>query len=157
MRTPARVAGHPVHPILVTFPIALWVFSFVCDLVFLATKATMWNTTAYLALGGGIVGGTCAAVPGLVDGLFLRKTPIFRTVLTHMALNSCALLIFMMSFLSRAVQAPFSWSLALSTTGLLPLALGGWVGGKLVFVQGVGVEPRDKQADSPERSLQRSA
>jgi uncharacterized membrane protein len=114
----------------------------------------MWNVSAYLALGGGIVGAICAAVPGLVDGVFLRKTQTFRTVLTHMALNVCALLTFVMSFLSRSIQAPFSWSLALSAIGLLPLAIGGWMGGKLVFVQGVGVEP---PADHRKESLQRTA
>ena len=71
MRTPARIARHPIHPMLVTVPIGLWVFSFLCDLVFVFTKSREWSTTAYFALGGGVIGGTIAAVPGLVDGLFL--------------------------------------------------------------------------------------
>jgi uncharacterized membrane protein len=146
VRTPARVAHHPVHPMLVGIPIGLWVFSFACDLVFLVTKAPAWNVTACYALGGGIVGAAAAAFPGLMDGLYLRKSPIFRTVLLHVALNLFALLMFAMSFLSRLIQTPFSWSLALSVLGLLPLAFGGWLGGELVFVHGVGVEPQaDRQ------------
>ena len=164
MRTPARVAGHPIHPMLVAFPIGLWVFSFVCDLIFLAARALAWNTTAYFALFGGIVGAVSAAVPGLVDGLFLRKSPIFRTVLTHMALNLLALMMFVLSFLSRSIEAPFSWSLTLSAIGLVSLAIGGWFGGELVFVHGLGVEPPAEhrypiqaQSEPPPRSLRRSS
>ena len=141
MRTPARVAGHPIHPMLVAFPIGLWVFSFVCDLIFLAARAPAWKAAAYFALGGGIVGAVSAAVPGLVDGLFLRKSPIFRTVLTHMVVNLLALMMFVVSLLSRSIEAPFSWSLTLSAIGLVALAIGGWFGGELVFVHGLGVEP----------------
>lgn len=140
MRTPARIARHPIHPMLVTVPIGLWVFSFICDLVF--TKTPVWSTTAYFALGGGVLGAAIAAVPGLVDGLFLRRTPIFRTVLLHMALALFATLMFVMSLLSRSIEAPFPWSLMLSTVGILALAFAGWLGGELVFVQGLGVEPQ---------------
>jgi len=142
LRTPARIARHPIHPMLVTVPVGLWVFSFLCDLVFVFTKSPAWSTTAYFALGGGVIGATIAAVPGLVDGFFLRKSPIFRTVLLHMALNLFATLVFVMSFLSRSIEAPFSWSLMLSAVGLVPLAIAGWLGGELVFVQGLGVEPQ---------------
>jgi uncharacterized membrane protein len=127
---------------LVTVPIGLWVFSFICDLVFVVTKTPAWSTSAYFALGGGVLGAAVAAVPGLVDGLFLRKSPIFRTVLLHMALAVFATLVFLMSFLSRSIEAPFSWSLMLSTVGILALAFAGWLGGELVFVQGLGVEPQ---------------
>jgi uncharacterized membrane protein len=127
---------------LVTVPIGLWVFSFICDLVFLFTKSPAWSTTAYFALGGGIVGAAIAAIPGLVDGIFLKKSAIFRVVLLHMAVNLLATLMFVLSFLSRSIEASFSWSLALSVLGLVPLALGGWLGGELVFVKGLGVEPQ---------------
>jgi uncharacterized membrane protein len=127
---------------LVTIPIGLWVFSFICDLVFVVTKTPAWSTAAYFALGGGVLGATVAAVPGLVDGLFLRKSPIFRSVLLHMSLALFATLMFVMSLLSRSIEAPFSWSLMLSTVGILALAFAGWLGGELVFVQGLGVEPQ---------------
>jgi len=92
--------------------------------------------------------------------LFLRKSPIVRTVLTHMALNLLALLMFVMSFLARSIEAPFSWSLTLSAIGLVSLAIGGWLGGELVFVHGLGVEPAAEhrhpiqaQSEPPPRSL----
>jgi uncharacterized membrane protein len=133
---------------LVVFPIGLWVFSVLCDLLFVATNAPAWKTTACYALGGGIIGAAVAAFPGTIDGLFLRKSPIFRTVILHVALNLFALLAFSMSLLSRVIGVPFSWSLALSVIGLLPLAAGGWLGGELVFVHAVGVEPQSERHQS---------
>ena len=67
MRTPANVAGHPIHPMLVTLPIGLWVFSFVCDLLFIfGSRAAEWNIVALYTMGGGIVGAIVAATLGAV-------------------------------------------------------------------------------------------
>jgi uncharacterized membrane protein len=142
---------------LVSVPIGLWVFSFVCDLVFLATKSPAWSTTAYFAVGGGVIGAVLAAVPGLIDGLFLRKSPIFRIVLLHLALNVFTTFMFVMSFLSRSIEAPYSWSLLLSVLGLVPLGFAGWIGGKLVFVEGMGVEPQPEGRHGWQGSYRRSS
>ena len=62
MRTPTNIARHPIHPMLVTIPIGLWVFSFACDIValFVADPAT-WKTVALYAMCGGIIGVSSAA------------------------------------------------------------------------------------------------
>jgi uncharacterized membrane protein len=68
MSTPASVARHPLHPILIPLPIGLWVFSLVADLVFLAGwGGATWKAVAWYTMGGGIVGAVLAAVPGLID------------------------------------------------------------------------------------------
>jgi len=67
MSTRVTIAGHPIHPMLVTIPIGLWVFSMICDFVFISTDDTRWAVTAYFTLGGGILGALLAALPGLVD------------------------------------------------------------------------------------------
>ena len=36
MRAPASISKHPIHPILIVFPVGLWIFSLVCDLIRLA-------------------------------------------------------------------------------------------------------------------------
>ena len=62
MRTPASIAGHPIHPMLVPIPIGLWVFSLVCDIVFtVGGKNPDWATVALFTMGGGIVGALLAA------------------------------------------------------------------------------------------------
>jgi uncharacterized membrane protein len=137
--TPARIAGHPIHPMLVGFPIGLWVFSFVCDLAFLATGAYLWTQGAFLTVGGGIIGAFAAAIPGLVDFWSLRGNA-FKVAMTHMAINVLSLILFLMSFISRAIDAPYSLSLSLSAIGIVALCFGGWLGGELVFVRGIAVE-----------------
>ena len=57
MSTPASIARHPIHPILVAFPIGLWVFSVVADLIYqLGWGRATWSDVAFYSIGGGIVG-----------------------------------------------------------------------------------------------------
>ena len=83
MRTPASIAKHPIHPMLVTVPIGLWIFSFVCDLTFvLGSGASLWYTLSFWTIIGGIAGAVLAAVPGTIDMLSL-KGATKKIALTH--------------------------------------------------------------------------
>ena len=47
MRTPASIFNHPIHPMLIVFPIGLWVFSLVCNLIRLSgVTGDAWSTVA---------------------------------------------------------------------------------------------------------------
>lgn len=48
MATRASIAGHPIHPMLVTLPIGLWVFSLVSDIIGLMTARPDWFEIAYI-------------------------------------------------------------------------------------------------------------
>ena len=68
MRTPASIAGHPIHAMLVPIAIGGLVLSFVFDIVCLATgKIDPWATVAYYTMIGGIAGALFAALFGAVD------------------------------------------------------------------------------------------
>ncbi|MDQ3025900.1 MAG: hypothetical protein M3R58_05290 [Pseudomonadota bacterium] len=68
MRTPASIAGHPIHPMLVPIAIGCFVFSFAADLICIVRgNPGLWNPIAYYVMLGGIVGALVAAVPGLID------------------------------------------------------------------------------------------
>jgi uncharacterized membrane protein len=64
MASPASIKKHPVHPMLVAFPIGLWVFALVCDLVRAAGGNSVWQAVALYCIGGGIVGALVAAIRG---------------------------------------------------------------------------------------------
>src|SRR5437763_9130940 len=98
MRTPANVAGHPIHPMLVPLPIGLWVFSFVCDICsrFAADPAT-WQVVALYTMIGGIIGALLAAVFGVIDLLSLPHGPIRSTALAHMAINLTVVALFVVN------------------------------------------------------------
>jgi uncharacterized membrane protein len=141
MRTPASIAGHPIHPMLVALPIGLWIFSLVCDLFYAGGSSNpAWTTVALYCMGGGIVGALLAAVPGLIDLLSLPPGPR-RTALIHMALNLTIVVLYVVNFWLR-LRAPgepgnLVW-FSLISVGLL--AISGWLGGKMVYVHGIAVE-----------------
>ena len=65
MASPASIAGHPVHPMIIPFPIALWIFSLVADLIYLWRGNSVWRDyIAFYTLLAGIIGAVAAAVPG---------------------------------------------------------------------------------------------
>lgn len=141
MRTPAQIAGHPIHPMLVTLPIGLWLFSFACDLIGLRSDTPeTWATVSLYAMVGGIIGAAGAAIPGVIDFMSLRDRPTRQTALAHMVLNVTVLTLFAANALLRANEAiDASASLVLSAVAVLLLGVSGWLGGKLVYEKGVAV------------------
>jgi len=144
MRTPASVARHPIHPMLVPLPIGLWIFSFVCDLVFaFGSGAPVWKTVALYTMVGGIVGALLAALPGLID--LLSLPPGLRTTaIIHMSINLTIVVLFVINAWLR-IRAGDAGNTAtgpvwLSLIAILMLAVSGWLGGKLVYESGVAVD-----------------
>jgi uncharacterized membrane protein len=142
MSTRASVYNHPIHPMLVVLPIGLWVFAVVCYAIFLASGSLVWRTVSLYSMGGGVVGGILAAVPGIIDFLTLRESRVLTIAMYHMISNTIALTIFTISlvlaiFWEGHTLTPF----ILSLFGLLAMGIGGWLGGSLVYEHGVGVVP----------------
>jgi uncharacterized membrane protein len=140
----ATIAGHPIHPMLVTIPIGLWIFSLVCDVIFASTGDAVWHTTAYLTLGGGIVGALLAAVPGLIDLLTLHEGVERRTGVLHMILNLAIVVVQGVNFWIRSMsEYSFPLVLGISVVVVGALVVSGWLGGHLVHVLGVTQPHRD--------------
>jgi uncharacterized membrane protein len=163
MRTPANISGHPIHPMLVTIPIGLWIFSLVTDLVALrSADPETWSTVAYYALIGGIVGALAAALPGLVDLLSLHDRAIRKTAVVHMSINLVVVALYIVNAWLRHGQdvTVGGTPLLLSVVAILMLVVSGWLGGKMVYLAGVGVTPApESAADTAEtkRAEQRHA
>ena len=66
-RSTASIAGHPIHPMLIPFPIAFFVGTFACDLVYWQTSNSAWAAATPWLLGAGLVMAALAAVMGLID------------------------------------------------------------------------------------------
>src|ERR1044072_6529863 len=114
METPASIAKHPVHPMLVALPIGLWVFSLVSDIIYRAGWGpAVWNDVAFYTMAGGIVGALLAAVPGLIDLLSLSGRPK-KIGIWHMCFNLIAVAICAISLWQRTTNPP---------GGMLPFAL----------------------------------
>jgi uncharacterized membrane protein len=159
MRTPASIAKHPIHPMLITIPIGLWIFSFVCDLVFvLGNGGENWRIVAFYTMAGGIVGALLAAIPGFID-LVSLPPGVKRIALVHMSINLGIVVLYVINLWLRTRTAESTAPQWLSVIAIALLAVSGWLGGRMVHVHGVAVvippEPVQaaKSSVSPERRL----
>lgn len=138
MTTRVTIAGHPVHAMLVTIPIGLWVFTLTSDVVFAITGDSRWEATAFFTLAGGIAGALLAAVPGFFDLLGLHEPQERRVGIIHMSMNLAIVVVQIINFALRsAMQADTTLTLTLSVLAVAALLVSGWLGGQLVHVFGV--------------------
>lgn len=142
MRTPASIAGHPLHPMLIVFPVGLLIFSLICDLFFLGNPGNPdWAVAARYSMAGGFIGALAAAIPGLIDLLSLANPRIKRIALIHMGLNLTAVVLYAINLWLRFHGAsPTGAPLLLSVIGVGVLAVSGWLGAEMVHRHGVGVD-----------------
>ena len=159
MNTPASIGKHPIHPMLVVFPIGLWIFSFVSDLIFLLGNNFLWNDIAFFAMLGGLVGAVLAAVPGMIDMFSITNPKVGKIAWNHMLVNLGAFGVFGLNLYLRTVlEAGALIPIFLSVFGVFLLAVSGWLGGELAYVHGVGVQPQGKntEKDKTENKLRRA-
>src|SRR5688572_5501781 len=147
MASPASFNGHPIHPMIIPFPIALWVFSLVADLIYVWRGSPVWRDgIAFDALLAGIIGAVAAAVPGLIDWISIKDKAVVKIANWHARLNVIARLVFAASFYLRTtsgsslVSGSYTIPLALSVLGVILISISGWLGGEMVFKHGVAVE-----------------
>ena len=144
METRATVAEHPIHPMLIPFPIALWIFSLASDLISLfGFGGPVWDDVALYTMIGGTIGGASAAIPGYLDYRSLTDPVNVRVAQMHMGINVALVLLFTVNAGLRILNGPGGWlPLLLSVLGVTALGVSGWLGGELVYVQGVAVQPQ---------------
>lgn len=149
MASPASIGGHPIHPMLIPFPIALWVFSLIADMLYLWRGNPVWRDwIAFYTLLGGIIGAALAAVFGIIDWLSIKDREVKKVADWHARLNVIALLVFAAGFYLRTTSGA-SWvgggstiPVLLSVVGVILITISGWLGGELVFRHGVAVDER---------------
>lgn len=145
MRTPASIARHPIHPMLVPIPIGLWLFSFVSDLLYvLGSGASLWHTLAFYTMIGGFIGALLAAVPGFIDMLSLSGSRK-RIALVHMTINLVVVALYAFNIGLR-IDASGSPTVPVILSGLAValLAASGWLGGHMVYVYRVVVDVEER-------------
>jgi uncharacterized membrane protein len=152
MESKAKLFGHPIHPMLIVFPLGLLVTAVIFDVVRLATGDAAFATVAFWCIAAGIIGGLLAAVFGLVDWLNIPAGTRAKTIgMWHGVGNVVVVALFAVSWLLRRgdpalVPSTLAFALALAAVGLG--AVTGWLGGELVDRLGVGVD-RGAHLDAP--------
>jgi uncharacterized membrane protein len=143
MESRVKLAGHPVHQMLIVFPLGLLATAVVFDVIFLVTDNPAWTMAAFYMIGVGVLTGLAAAVPGAIDWLAIpRGTRAKRIGLVHGAGNVVVVALFAISWYFRRDQpaAPPTEAVVAGLLGAGLSVVTGWLGGELVNRLGVGVD-----------------
>jgi uncharacterized membrane protein len=142
----ARIAGHPIHPMLVPFPIAFLIGALLADLAVWNTRGPFWAVAGAWLVGAGVAGDALAALAGLPDFLGGRRLRALRAAWIHfLGSAATAILLAILNLYLRTATAPSAaeavlpWGLAHSAAVVAILAVAGWLGWELVYRHGVGV------------------
>lgn len=139
----AKLAGHSIHPMLVVFPLGLFVTALIFDIIHFITGTTVLSVAAFWMIAAGVIGGLIAAVFGLADWLSVgHGTRARRVGMWHGLGNVVVVALFAASWFLRRGD-PGAPSVAAFLLILIGGALGlvtGWLGGELVERLGVGVD-----------------
>jgi nitrite reductase/ring-hydroxylating ferredoxin subunit/uncharacterized membrane protein len=154
--------GQTLHTLLVHMPIGLLVFSFVLDIINLPRQKLSPSVPlaicSFYMIGLGLIGMVIAAIPGLVDYTAIRAdSPAKRKGWTHLWVNALAFLAFSGSFLTRWTATnrvgPAVTPFALSVFGVGFLGFAGYLGGQMIYHDGIGVGRHRRTGKTPLRTL----
>src|SRR3954469_24392364 len=141
VQSTAAIAGHPLHHMLVAFPIAFLIGAFATDVAFRSTTDAFWAQASFWLLLAGVVTALVAAVPGFIDFSTMDRVPSLWVAWAHMIGNLTVVVI-------AAINLWLRWSdpaagaqgtgLVLSLLTTLLLLATGWLGGELAYRYGLG-------------------
>lgn len=146
MRSRASIKSHPLHPMLVAFPVGLFVTSLVFDLVGTWRDIPALWSAAWYCIVAGLVGAFLAAIPGLIDlfSVVPKGSSARSRGNKHAILNVMVIIAFIAcaSYRGGPGARPDNTSLILSACGVLLLGVSGWLGATLVYRNQIGVDRR---------------
>ena len=141
-RSTASIFGHPIHRMLVPFPMVCFIGAFVTDIIYARTTNLMWQYFSIWLIAAGLAIGALAALVGFIDYFGDRRVRATRPATPHMLLNMLAMLL---SLVNAFVHSRDGWTavvpdgIILSGIVVLILAVSAWLGGSLSYRHGVGV------------------
>jgi uncharacterized membrane protein len=142
-KSTAQIAGHPLHPMLIPFPITCFVLTLVCDIFFFSIGDTAWVMASEWLLGAGLIMAALAAVLGLTDFLGERRIRNIRASWWHMGANVLAVLLSLWNFFIRynagAGAGLRTGDIILSAVVVAILLFSGWKGWEMVYKHRVGI------------------
>ncbi len=152
VRSKASIFGHPIHPMIIPFPIAFLVALFVTDMVFWSTEDRFWAFLSFWLALAGLVTGALAAVFGMIDFAGIRKARQYSAGWIHAGGNVVVMVLTIINLALRwqdPVEGVLPWGAALSGIVLALLIVTGWYGGELSYRFGIGVSPHHRRGERP--------
>jgi uncharacterized membrane protein len=144
MESRAKLFGHPIHQMLIVFPLGLLATSLVFDIIYLATDNVRFADISFWMIVAGLISGLVAGVFGVIDfSAIPKQTRARRIGALHGVGNLIVIGLFAASWLVRrdAPMAPEAAAIVLSALGVGLALITGWLGGELVDRLAIGVDP----------------
>ncbi len=136
------IAGHPIHPVIVTMPIGLLISALISDVVYWVTSDLFWASASFWLIVGGIISGVAAGLTGMVDFVKIKRVRNRSAGWIHMIGNIGVLLLSIINMWTRLgdpVAPILPWGLVLSLIVASLLGVTGWFGGELTFRHKIGI------------------
>jgi uncharacterized membrane protein len=132
----AAIAKHPLHHMLVAFPIAFLIGAFVTDIAFRSTTRAFWAEASFWLLLAGIVTALVAAIPGFLDFFTIRPAQSLWVAWAHMIGNLTVVVLAIVNVWLRwrdPAAGAMGWGFTLSLLQTALLLVNGWLGGELAY------------------------
>jgi uncharacterized membrane protein len=136
------IAGHPLHPLSMIFPIAFLAAALVTDAVYWLTRDPFWARGSFWLIAAGLATGVVAAIIGMSDFLQIERVRKRIAGWAHMILNVALLALTAINLYLRwgnPLGAILPWGLILSTIVGTLLSVSGWYGTELSYRHKIGV------------------
>jgi uncharacterized membrane protein len=149
-RSYVALAGHPIHPMLVSFPIAYLLGALASDVAFWWSGDPFWARVSLWVIGLGLLMGTLAALAGMMDFMLVREIRRHITSWSHFLAAVMMLALTAANWWMRvpdAAQGVLPWGIFLSAISAASLSFAGWLGGKLVFEHNIGTGDDNEQEE----------
>ena len=143
MESRYKLLGHPIHPMLIPYPLALLSTAAVFDVIGLVSGDGTWHTIAFWMIAAGLLVGLAAAVFGFLDYTHIPRGTRARSVATtHGAGNAVVVVLFAVSWWLRTgnVENPGIVPIALALIGTAIAGVTAWLGGELPYRLGIGID-----------------
>lgn len=141
-----RLFGHPIHPMLVHFPTALFSAGFIFDIAGIVLRQPLFFAASFYVVLMGLAGGVLAGLFGLIDYVKLTERPeVFQKASWHGGIQFVVIIIFGvilgLKFQSYPeISAPSLVQLIVMGLTLVGMVVGNYLGGELVFLHHVGIQ-----------------
>lgn len=149
MKSKAHIFSHPIHPILVSLPIAFYTGTFAFDLIYAFTDQSAFPTTSFYLNIAAIATALLAAIPGLIDYIYVvpPKSTGRKRAAKHGILNVLVLMLFAIALWYRYGLQPNEFILlSIEVVAMILLGIAGWMGGTLVVRNQIGIDIRYARA-----------
>jgi uncharacterized membrane protein len=154
MESHVKIAGHPIHPMLITLPLGMLTAAIVFDIIYLITGNTIFPAITYYDMIAGVIGGLLAALFGFIDWLNIPSRTRAKSVgAAHGIGNVVLVVLFVVSLVLRASNSsngfiPSTAALIFSFAGIILGLVTAWLGGELVYRLGMAID-RGANLDAP--------